>query len=152
VISDGMAIPENCRLTSAELDARANAFFWPYQRAIAAAIAERRDGERCPVVLSIHSYTGEMNGMTRPLQLSVLSWDRRIAEPLLRRLQEQGGFTIGDNEPYSGLDLDGYTKETHGLPVGLPNVLLEFRQDEIDSVEKAHAWADMVAEVLRPIL
>lgn len=90
--------------------------------------------------------------MTRPLQLSVLSWDRRIAEPLLRRLQEQGGFTIGDNEPYSGLDLDGYTKETHGLPVGLPNVLLEFRQDEIDSVEKAHAWADMVAEVLRPIL
>ena len=98
----------NRRLTSNELDARANAFFWPDHRAIAAAIAERRDGKRCPVVLSIHSYTGEMNGVNRPWQLGVLSgWDRRIADPLLRGLQERGGFTIGDNEPYSGLDLYG---------------------------------------------
>ena len=34
----------------------------------------------------------------------------------------------------------------------LPNVLLEFRQDEIDGIQKAHPWADKVAEVLRPIL
>ena len=153
VISDGTVIPGNRRLTSNELDARANAFFWPYHGAIAAAIAERRDGKRCPVVLSIHSYTGEMNGVNRPWQLGVLSgWDRRIADPLLRGLQERGGFTIGDNEPYSGLDLYGYNIKTHALPVSLPNVLLEFRQDEIDSIEKAHAWADKVAEVLRPIL
>ena len=153
VISDGTVIPGNRRLTSNELDARANAFFWPYHGAIAAAIAERRDGKRCPVVLSIHSYTGEMNGVNRPWQLGVLSgWDRRIADPLLRGLQERGGITIGDNEPYSGLDLYGYTIETHALPASLPNVLLEFRQDEIDSIEKAHAWADKVAEVLRPIL
>ena len=153
VISDGTVIPGNRRLTSNELDARANAFFWPYHRAIAAAIAERRDGKRCPVVLSIHSYTGEMNGVNRPWQLGVLSGgDRRIADPLLRGLQERGGFTIGDNEPYSGLNLYGYTIETHALPLGLPNVLLEFRQDEIDSIQKAHAWADKVAEVLRPIL
>jgi predicted N-formylglutamate amidohydrolase len=84
VISDGTVIPGNRRLTSAEQDARANAFFWPYHRATATAIAGRRDGERCPVVLSIHSYTGEMNGMTHPWQLGVLSgWDRRITEPLL---------------------------------------------------------------------
>jgi predicted N-formylglutamate amidohydrolase len=153
VISDGTVIPGNRRLTSAELDARANAFFWPYHRAIAGAIAERRDGERCPVVLSIHSYTGEMNGIARPWQLGVLSgWDRRIADPLLHGLQDRDEFTIGDNEPYSGLDLYGYTIETHALPVGLPNVLLEFRQDEIDNIEKANAWADIVAEVLRPIL
>jgi len=113
-----------------------------------AAIAQRRDGERCSVGLSIHSYTGEMNGVDRPWQLGVLSgWDSRIADPLLRGLQERGGFTIGDNEPYSGLDLYGYTIETHALP----NVLLEFRQDEIDSIEKVHAWTDEVAAILRPI-
>lgn len=153
VISDGTVIPGNRRLSPGDLDARANAFFWPYHRAIARAVSERREGERCPVLLSIHSYTGEMAGTERPWQLGVLSgWDRRIADPLLDELRRSGEYVIGDNEPYSGLDLYGYTIETHALPVGLPNVLLEFRQDEIDTLEKAHIWADRVADILRPIL
>lgn len=153
VISDGTVIPGNRNLAPEALDARANAVFWPYHRAIAATIAARRDGRRCPVILSIHSYTGEMNGIRRPWQLGVLSsWDRRIADPLLAGLQANKDLSIGDNKPYSGRDLYGYTIETHALPVGLPNVLLEFRQDEIDTPEKARIWADRVADILSPIL
>ncbi len=153
VISDGTVIPGNRHLSSETLDARANAVFWPYHRAIAGAIATRRDGPRCPVVLSIHSYTGEMNGFRRPWQLGVLSgWDRRIADPLLAGLRENEDLSIGDNQPYSGRDLYGYTIETHALPVGLPNVLLEFRQDEVDTPESARSWADRIASILSPIL
>ena len=153
VISDGTVIPGNRRLSSRELDARADAFFWPYHRAIADAIASRREDGQCPAVLSVHSYTGEMNGSRRPWHLGVLSgWDRRIAEPLLEGLQCGGEWNVGDNQPYSGRELYGYTIETHALPVGLPNVLLEFRQDGIDTIAAAHAWADRVAAVLGPIL
>lgn len=153
VISDGTVIPGNRRLSSVQLDARAHAVFWPYHRAIAAEVAARRDGSRCPVILSIHSYTGVMNGVARPWQLGVLSsWDRRIADPLLEAMRADKGLTIGDNQPYTGLDLYGYTIETHALPVGLPNVLLEFRQDDIGTPEKAKVWAERVALALRPIL
>jgi len=153
VISDGTVIPGNRRLSPPQLDARADEFFLPYHRAISDAIEARQIGDRCPVVISVHSYTGEMNGMARPWHLGVLSsWDRRIADPLLEGLQSCGALSIGDNKPYSGRDLYGYSIETHALPSGLPNVLLEFRQDQVDTAAKADAWADRVGAVLQPIL
>lgn len=153
VISDGTVIPGNRRLSTAELDARASAIFLPYQQAIADTVAARTENGQCPIVISVHSYTGEMNGVARPWDLGVLSgWDRRIADPLLAALSADSALTIGDNQPYSGMDLYGYTIETHALPAGLPNVLLEFRQDGVDTVEKANIWADRVAARMKPIL
>lgn len=153
IISDGTVVPGNRHLTPEEIEARADAFFHPYHRAIAAQVGRRRIDGILPVVLSVHSYTGEMNGVARPWQLGVLSGeDRRIADPLLAALQADPGLCVGDNKPYSGRGLFGYTIEAHALPDGLPHVLLEFRQDEVDSEAKAHAWADRVADALYPIL
>lgn len=153
IISDGTVVPGNRHLGIAEIEARAEAFFRPYHEAIAVQIARRRAAGAVPVILSVHSYTGTMSGMARPWQLGVLSGeDRRIADPLLAALTADPALCIGDNKPYSGRGLYGYTIETHALPAGLPNVLLEFRQDEIDSEAKAHAWADRVADAMQPIL
>jgi predicted N-formylglutamate amidohydrolase len=153
IISDGTVVPGNRHLAPEEIEARAEVFFRPYHRAIAEQVGRRRANGLVPVVLSVHSYTGEMNGIARPWQLGVLSGDdRRIADPLLAALAADPALCVGDNKPYSGRDLYGYTIETHALPAGLPNVLLEFRQDQVDSETKAHAWADRVADTLQPIL
>ena len=153
IISDGTVVPGNRRLEPEVLEARAQAFFWPYQRAIGEQVRRQRECGVMPAVISVHSYTGEMNGISRPWQLGILSGeDRRIAAPLLAKFVADGELCVGDNQPYSGRGQFGYTIETHALPCGLPNVLLEFRQDEVDSVEKAHAWGDRVADALRPIL
>jgi predicted N-formylglutamate amidohydrolase len=42
--------------------------------------------------------------------------------------------------------------ETHALPRGLPNVLIEVRQDLIATEAEAVAWADRLADALAPIL
>jgi predicted N-formylglutamate amidohydrolase len=54
---------------------------------------------------------------------------------------------VGDNEPYTGA-LEGDTLDTHGTKTGHANVLIEMRQDFLDSRQKAEAFAVR----LKPIL
>ncbi|MFQ5468641.1 MAG: N-formylglutamate amidohydrolase, partial [Kiloniellaceae bacterium] len=62
------------------------------------------------------------------------------------------GLTVGDNEPYSGRDGHGYTLQTHAEPRGLPNALIEVRQDLIDTHQGAAAWAERLGGVLSGVL
>ena len=57
----------------------------------------------------------------------------------MARLAE-AGFTVGDNEPYSGA-LEGDTLWRHGTLRGLPHVLIEMRQDLVGTDEQAQAFA-----------
>ena len=61
------------------------------------------------------------------------------AAPLMARLRE-AGFTVGDNEPYTGA-LEGDTLYQHGTLRGLPHVLIEIRQDLIAGDDTAQAFA-----------
>ena len=65
--------------------------------------------------------------------------DTRLAAPLMKRLAE-AGFTVGDNEPYSGA-LEGDTLYRHGTLRNLPHVLIEMRQDLIADEAGAQAFA-----------
>ena len=86
-------------------------------------------------------------GRPRPWQVGVL-YDRdiRLSAPLMARLAE-AGFTVGDNEPYTGA-LEGDTLYQHGTLRGLPHVLIEIRQDLISSDSAAQDFALR----LKPIL
>jgi predicted N-formylglutamate amidohydrolase len=57
---------------------------------------------------------------------------------------------IGDNEPYSG-QLRNDTIYRHATLGGLPNVLLEIRQDFIREAKGQHEWAELLAECLAAI-
>jgi predicted N-formylglutamate amidohydrolase len=70
----------------------------------------------------------------------------------MRILGEDPALVIGDNEPYSGRGSVGYTTKRHAESVGLPNVLIEIRQDLIDTHHGAEAWADRLATALRRVL
>ncbi len=152
-ISDLTVVPGNRGLDGAVQRARAETFFWPYHAVLGRVIGRWRAQGIAPIVIAVHSYTPAMNGTERPWQLGILSnRDRRIANPLLAALAALPDLVIGDNQPYSGLEPYGYTVETHAIPAGLANVLLEFRQDEIEDEAGAHLWADRVAAALGPIL
>ncbi|MBI1209480.1 MAG: N-formylglutamate amidohydrolase [Azospirillum sp.] len=152
-VSDGVIIPGNCDLDPAERARRIAGYFDPYHRAIAAAVAGFRARGVAPAVISVHSFTPEMDGCARPWQIGIL-WDHdpRLPVPLLEALRRRPGLCIGDNLPYTGQDTTGGSIESHATPAGLPNVLLEFRQDLIDTAESAGRWADLVADDLLPIL
>lgn len=151
--SDGTLVPGNLGLSPTARAERVRRFFLPWHRAIARRIAAARRLGIFPVLLSLHSFTPRLGGHDRPWHVGVL-WrgDDRLARPMLAALRGRGDLVVGDNEPYSGEDAFGYTVEFHAQRTRLPHLMLEIRQDEIDTIAKAEAWAVLLAGHLRPLL
>ncbi|MFA7431496.1 MAG: N-formylglutamate amidohydrolase [Rhodospirillaceae bacterium] len=155
-VSDATAVPGNQDLTEVEQQARTDAVFWPYHRAIGDALAHlwRRLPGVAPALISLHSFTPCMrSGAPRPWHAGLL-WNRdpRLVVPLLSALRTaEPGLVVGDNEPYDGRTVN-YTLDLHAGAAGLPHVAVEIRQDLIADDAGAAAWSDRLAAVLDPLL
>lgn len=151
VHSDGVDIPGNFAVDAEERARRKSAYYDPYHRAIDRVLAEHREQDIIPAVIGIHTFTPIMQGAGRPWEAGIL-WNRdpRLAKPLLEILRRDPTLTIGDNQPYSG-KLLSFSLDHHGGDHGLPNVVIEIRQDLVDTQDKAYAWADLLAEALLEI-
>jgi predicted N-formylglutamate amidohydrolase len=151
--SDGVAIPGNRGLAADARAARRAAIFAPYHEAIERWIAARLAEGAVPALIAIHSFTPVMSGKARPWHVGIL-WDGdpRIPRPLLEALRADSALVVGDNEPYSAREPQGYTVRHHAALRGLPHVAIELRQDLIADDDGAARWAEILARALRPIL
>ncbi|MEM6748812.1 MAG: N-formylglutamate amidohydrolase [Pseudomonadota bacterium] len=152
-LSDGAVVPSNAAHSLAERQHRIDAYYRPYDTAIARMI--ERETARLgapPILLSIHSFTPLWRGRARPWHAGIL-WDRdpRFALPLIERLRDDKTLIVGDNEPYSG-ELEGDTMNRHGTLKGIPHALLEIRQDLIADEAGIDAWADRLVPLIDEIL
>jgi predicted N-formylglutamate amidohydrolase len=152
-ISDGTIVPGNRGLDATAEALRAEGCYWPYHRAVTGLIDDVAARDVTPAIVSIHTCTPVMKDFERPWHVGVLSnHDRRMADILIAELGHDSTLCVGDNQPYSGLDPHGYTIETHALPQGRPNVLLEIRQDLVDTHHGALHWAELVGKALANVL
>ena len=152
-ISDGTIVPGNRGLDATARALRTEGCYWPYHRAVTGLIDDVAGRDVTPAIVSIHTCTPVMKDIERPWHIGVLSnHDRRMADLLIAELARDSTVCIGDNQPYSGLDPHGHTIETHALPQGRPNVLLEIRQDLVDTHHGARHWAELVGNALAKIL
>ncbi len=152
-IYDHTIIEGNRHADAAEKQRRIEAYHRPYHAAIEAALAKVTARGETPVLISIHSYTPQLNGRPkRPWHVGVL-WDKdpRIPVPLMEKLRQTPGIVVGDNEPYSG-ELRGDTMYFHATRHGHPHVLIEVRQDLIDTPEGQAKWAGILAKPLAEII
>ena len=143
---DGTIIPANRHIDGAGIEARLTRLHRPYHAALARMAARQDD----TVILAIHSYTPCLRGREpRPWHVGVLysRLDRRLSEPLLRRLQVGGDLCVGDNQPYAG-HLPGDAIDRHAVQPGRQNTLIEVRNDLIADAAGQHAWADRLAPIL----
>ena len=152
-VSDNVDVPGNRGLSPEARQARAAACFHPYHRAIDDLIAARRGAGAPTALVSMHSFTPVIDGFERPWHVGVL-WHRdgRLPRPLLARLAADPDLVVGDNQPYSGRDERGYSTQAHGERHGLPHVLIELRQDLIDTRHGAIGWAERLAAILGALL
>jgi predicted N-formylglutamate amidohydrolase len=152
-ISDGTYVPANQNLTEDERRRRLRLSFVPYHRLIARQIVRLRRTAGVPVIISMHSFTPVMRRQFRPWQVGVLwNGDDRLARPVLAGLQQDPSLCVGANLPYSGNYPGSFSVDFHAERRRLPNVAFEVRQDLIETRSAAEAWADRLAEVLRPAL
>ena len=147
---DGTIIPGNREAGPEELERRKALCYRPYHAAVAGLLAARP----APVLLSIHSFTPRLKGRPpRPWQIGVLHShvDPALAHALIARLRQESDLDVGDNEPYGG-HLPGDAVDRHALQHGRPNVLIELRQDLIETDTQQAAWAERLAPILQETL
>jgi predicted N-formylglutamate amidohydrolase len=152
-VSDGTRIAANAALGEPERRARIESIYRPYHAAIGALLDELIERHGAPAVLSVHSCTPYMNGRHRPWHIGVC-WerDRRLAGPALEALQRRRDIVVGDNQPYALTSEEDYTIPWHAMRRGLPHLLVEFRQDLIDTPPGARLYGDILLEALRETL
>ncbi len=150
VASDGHVITGNVTAGAAERDLRIAAIHAPYHATIAAEIARRR----LELLVSIHSFTPQLATapeLARPWPVGILyNRDDRAARAGIAALAARG-LHVGDNQPYSGRDLN-YTMNRHAEAAGLPYLGVEIRNDGLrDAAGVAH-WTHVVADTVHHVL
>ncbi len=149
-VSDGTVVPANQRLTKEQVDARAEACFWPYHREVDRVLDAMTAGGRQVCLLVVHSFTPVMKGFVRPWHVGVL-WndDPRLPEPLLTELRRDPELVVGDNEPYSARAPYEYTLTAHARSRAVPHCSLEVRQDLMATPDDARTWGRRLAPAIR---
>jgi len=152
-LSDGAVVPGNARIDEAGKAARIARFYDPFDEGIAQALAAAESAGRVPALVTIHSFTPYWRGVPRPWHVGILyDRDERLARRLIEALAaDPAGLVVGDNDPYGG-GLPGDTIDRHATVRGLPNALIEIRQDLIAGEDDQREWADRFARILSPLM
>ena len=140
--SDGKLIPGNI---GADVEARLNLFHRPYHYELGKLIARVKPR----MLVALHSFTPSLDTSDeeRPWEVSLLyNNDDSAARHAIRLFGEQG-LTVGDNQPYSGKELNA-TMDRHAEANGIPYCTVEIRQDQITTKAGQARWAVMLADVL----
>lgn len=143
--SDGHPIPGN---VGADREARLARFHRPYH----SALADLLDATKPALVISLHSFTPRLASReeARPWQVGLLyNKDARAAQ-LAIPLFAEAGLIVGDNQPYSGRDLN-YTMNRHAEAQGRPYLAIEIRQDQIADAAGQQYWAHLIADIARRV-
>lgn len=101
------------------------------------------------ILVTIHSFTPIYNGTPRHVELGYLSHtDNRFAQACLAQENKRGRMKAALDEPYSATDGVTYSLQKHGESQRLLNVMIEVRNDLIDTAQKAQSVADHLAATL----
>lgn len=146
-VSDGHDIAGN-RLSAAGRAARIARFHQPYHDALDGVL----DAAPPSLIVSLHSFTPALRtcDKPRPWHVGVLyNEDDRAARRAIPLLAAEG-LTVGDQQPYSGRQLN-YTMNRHAESEGRPYLGIEIRQDEIAHPAGQARWADLVARIANAV-
>jgi predicted N-formylglutamate amidohydrolase len=152
-LSDGAIVPGNARIDAAGIAERIRRFYVPFDRAVDEAVGRSEAAGVRPMFVTIHSFTPFWRTIARTWQVGILyDQDVGLSRLLIEALKaDPAGLCVGDNQPYDG-GLPGDTIDRHATVRGLPNALIEIRQDLIGGPEGQEEWAQRFARILRPML
>ncbi len=146
--SDSIAVPGNY-ISEEERRIRVATIHEPFHAVVSRLIETRLAAGIATALVSVHSFTPVLRGLTRPWGVGIIfGRDRRLADPLIEGLKEDGSMVVGVNEPYSPADRVFYTHERHAEPHGLSSAMIEIRNDLIADQASRRAMAMRLARHL----
>jgi predicted N-formylglutamate amidohydrolase len=151
--SEGHAVPGNRGLCPAARAGRVRAAYLPFHARLSEEIALMLSAGTAPVMVTVHSFTPVWFGTPRQVELGVIhDADARLAEAVLAEALARTQLVAALNAPYSAADGVTHMLRRHALPHGLPNAMLELRNDLIADPPAQAAMADRLAPVLAAAL
>ena len=142
-------IPGNAAISAAERLARTEAIYLPFHNALHGLIARRIAAGLRPVIITVHSFTPVYFGKQRRVEFGVIhDADPALAVAIHAAAVKTTRLHAELNAPYSAADDVTHTLRLQATPYGLPNAMLEIRNDLIATPEAEIAMADQLAPVL----
>ncbi len=147
--SEIYVVPGNTGLTGPQHQARVEALYDPFHAALEGVLDRRAALGQPTVLVTVHSFTPVYFGETRDGQLGILhDADTGFADAMLAAAAEAGLDLVRRNYPYDASDGVTHTLQRHAIARGMPNVMLEIRNDLIADPAGQEKWANIVAELV----
>lgn len=146
--SEVFEIPGNSAISAEERNRRTQSVYVPFHNDLGAEVARRMALGLSPVIITIHSFTPIWHGTPRAVEFGVIhDSDPSLAQAIV---SASGllGLRTELNAPYSAADGVTHLLRRHASPFGLPNAMLEVRNDLIANP----GMADVLAARLAPVL
>ncbi len=142
-------IPGNRNLDETERRRRVREVYEPFHGAVT-SLLDARDARGLPSALvTVHSFTPSYHGRPRSVELGILhDEDSRLADLLLENAPAVTGLKSARNDPYGPADGVTHSLQRHGIARGLPNVMLEIRNDLLRAPEDRQSMAGKLARLI----
>ncbi|MBP2236844.1 putative N-formylglutamate amidohydrolase [Sinorhizobium kostiense] len=149
VVSEVYDVPGNGAISAAERQARIDEIYLPFHEAVSTFVVGRKAAGRRPVLVTMHSFTPVYFGKPRTVELGILhDADSRLADRMLAIAAVEIAYDIRRNEPYGPADGVTHSLIEYGLRYGLPNVMIEIRNDLIHDEIGQRGMADYLEGLL----
>jgi predicted N-formylglutamate amidohydrolase len=153
VFSEVVEVPGNRDLTPAQRDERIATVYRPFCDTVSALIEARRARDLPTVLITVHSFTPVFYGKTRETEIGILhDADSRMADAMLAEAGRLPERRIERNKPYGPEDGVTHSLKIHGIAQGLPNVMIEFRNDLVADAAGVAAMAQDLMAMIGPAL
>ncbi|WP_308342190.1 N-formylglutamate amidohydrolase [Roseobacter insulae] len=147
--SEAYDIPGNIGLSADEKAARVAQIYDPFHATVSAVL----DKAKARVMITVHSFTRVYLGQSRAVEIGVLhDSDARLADAMLKTAGDHIALVTQRNAPYGPGDGVMHTLKKHGISRGIPHVMLEVRNDLIETPEAREGMATQLAAWLHHAL
>lgn len=151
--SEVIEVPGNRHLSAAQRAERVAHVYNPFCTAVTRVIAARKAAGRTTALVTIHSFTPVWFGKARTCEIGILhDDDTRLADAMLTEAHRLPHRVIRRNDPYGPQDGVTHSLKIHAMAQGLPNVMIEIRNDLLLDASAQAGMADEVLTLLRPAL
>lgn len=149
--SERYDIPGNRNLTERVRRERIEGVCRPFHDTLAKLVESGRRALR--LLVTVHSFAPVFHNRRRDVEIGIVHGsDERFARAMIESIPAGFRFDTRLNEPYSAADGVAYTLDLHGAANGLPNVMVEIRNDLIRTGDRQSDMAGQLAAWLQRAL
>jgi len=153
-VSEVFQIPGNTGLTDNDRASRDRTIHQPFHLAVEQLILSQAARTESPlVIVTVHSFTPEYNGVPRKVELGFIHHDNAdLSQRCVNIEIDRGRYKAALNEPYNASQGVTYSLQRHADKNDYPSTMIEISNTLIDEPSKALAMAEHLAGTLRTAL